>query len=144
VRGEASIPCVSGKQRTIAEILHPVLAKAADAAGISEPVDTDPVTDSVFPHVVSHEIDAADDLMAWNHRILNVRKFRIDDVKIGPAYPTRTHLDADFSVARTGVRTLVHLKRHSRGWQRHRTHPLFRNEPLGAHENVYGSQEASP
>src|SRR6266404_1469542 len=45
VRGEAAIPRISGEERTIAEIFHPLLAETADAAGISKPGDSDPVTD---------------------------------------------------------------------------------------------------
>ena len=74
VRGEAAVARVSGEERTVAEIFHALLAEPADAAGISEPGDSDPVTDPMCRDVAADEIDAADDFMAGNNRIFDRRE----------------------------------------------------------------------
>jgi hypothetical protein len=72
------------------------------------------------------EVDTAYDFMAWNDRIPDARKLRIDDMKVGPANPARAHLDADLSVVGAGVRALLHLERRAGGRQHHRTHLFLR------------------
>ena len=102
VRGEAAVARVAGKERTVAEIFHALPAKPADAAGVSEPGNSDPVADPMRRDVAADEVDAADDFMAGNDWISDAGKFGVDDMKVGPADPTRAHLDANFSVAWAG------------------------------------------
>ncbi len=64
VRGETAVPRVSGEERTVAEIFHALPAVAADAAGVSEPGDSDAFADPVCGDVAADEVDAADDFMA--------------------------------------------------------------------------------
>ena len=125
MRGETAIPGVPGEEGTIAEILHAVLAERANAAGISEPGNSDPVTDPVRADVAADEIDAADDFMAWNDRILDTWKLRIDDMKVGPANAAGAHADANLSVAGHGVCAFLHLERRPGGRKHHRTHSRF-------------------
>ncbi len=99
MRRETAVARISGEERTVAEIFHALPAEPADAAGISEPGDSDPITDPVRRDVAADEVDAADDLMAGNDRIFDIGKFGIDDMKIGPAHAARAHLDANFPVA---------------------------------------------
>src|SRR6266849_6688063 len=80
VRGEAAVPGVSGEERAVAEIFHALLAETAGAAGISEPGDSDPVTDPRCRDVGADKLDAADDFMAGNNRIFDAGKLRVDDM----------------------------------------------------------------
>ena len=68
VGGEAAVAGISGELRAVAEIFHALPAVAADAAGVAEPGDSDPVADPVSRDVAADEVDAADDLMAGNDR----------------------------------------------------------------------------
>src|ERR1700730_6931322 len=68
VGGEAAIPRISGEEGTIAEIFHAFLAEPTDAAGVSEPGNSDPVTEARGRNVAADEVDAADDFMARNDR----------------------------------------------------------------------------
>src|SRR5438034_7815623 len=104
--------------------------QTAGAAGISEPGDSDPVTDPMCRDVAADKLDAADDFMAGNNRIFDAGELRVDDMKIGPANPTRAHLDANFSVAGARVYPLLHLEARPRGRQHHRTHLFLRQEPI--------------
>jgi hypothetical protein len=65
--------------------------------------------------VAAEEVDAADDFVAWNDRVFDVRELRIDDVKVGPADSTGAYLDANLPVAGDGVRALLQLERRLRG-----------------------------
>jgi hypothetical protein len=59
--------------------------------------------------VAADGVDAADNLMTRNNRIFDIRKLRIDDMKVGSANPACTHLDANLSIAGAGVGALLHL-----------------------------------
>ena len=111
VGGEAAVPRVSGEERTVAEIFHALPAEAADAAGVAEPGDSDPLADPVGGDVAADEVDAADDFMAGNDGIFDAGKLGIDDMKVGPADAAGAHLDANFSVAGEGIGALLHLQR---------------------------------
>ena len=115
VRGEAAVPRVSGEERAVAEIFHALLAETAGAAGISEPGDSDPVTDPMCRDVAADEVDATDDFMTGNNRIFDAGKLRVDDMKVGPANPTRAHLDANLPVAGVRVCPLLQLEARPRG-----------------------------
>jgi hypothetical protein len=114
----------------VTEIFHALLAKPAGAASISQPGDSDPVADPMCRDIAADEIDAADDFMPRNNRIFDAGKLRIDHMKVGPANPTRAHLDANFSVAGAGVRAFLHLERRSRRRQHHRMHLFLREQPI--------------
>jgi hypothetical protein len=122
VRSEAAVPRVSGEKGTLTEIFHALLTKPTDAAGISEPGDSDPVTDPMCRDVAVDEVDAADDFVTWNDRVFDARELRIDDVKVGSANPTCTDPDANLSSAGRGVGALLHLERSARSRQYHCTH----------------------
>jgi hypothetical protein len=109
----------------IAEIFHTLLAETAHSAGVSEPGDSDPVTDPVCRDIVADKVDTADDLMARNNRIFDAGKLGIDDVKVGPANPACAYSDANLSIAGGRVRALLDPERGSRGRQHHCTHPPF-------------------
>ncbi len=130
MRGEAAVPRVAGELRAVAEVFHALLAETADAASVSKPGDSDPVTDPMCGDVAADEIDAADDFVAGNNRTFDAGKLRVDDVKVGPANPARAYLDANFSVAGVRVCPLLHLERRPRGRQHHRTHLFLRHKPL--------------
>jgi hypothetical protein len=76
--------------------------------------------------MAADEVDTAYDFMAWNDRISDAGKLRIDDMKVGPANPARAHPDADLSVAGAGVWALLHLERLTGSRQHHRTHLFLR------------------
>jgi hypothetical protein len=82
--------------------------------------------------MAADEVDTAYDFMAWNNRIFDAGKLRIDDMKVGPANPARVHLDADLSLVGAGVRALLHLERLTGGRQQHRAHLFLRKQPDGA------------
>jgi hypothetical protein len=126
VRRKTAVPRVAGEKRAVTEIFHALLAEAANAAGISEPGDSDPVTDAVGRDMAADEVDTAYDFMAWNNRIFDAGKLGVDDMKVGPANPACVHLDADFSLGGDGVRALLHLERLTGGRQHHRTHLFLR------------------
>jgi hypothetical protein len=107
----------------------PLLAEAADAAGVSEPGDADAVADAMGGDVGADEVNAADDLMAGDDRIWDAGQFRVDDVEIGSAHAAGADLDANLSFAGDGIRTLLHLQRRPLGRQHHRAHRLLRVEP---------------
>jgi hypothetical protein len=96
MRGETPVPRIAGEQGTIAKILHALPAETADATGVAEPGDTDPVADPVARDVAPDEIDAADDFMSRNDRIFDARQFGIDDVEVGSAHSARADPDANF------------------------------------------------
>jgi hypothetical protein len=109
----------------IAEIFHALLAEPADAASISEPGDSNSITDLMVRHAAADKVDAADDFVARNDRIFDAGKLRVDHVEIGSANPARTHLDANLPLTGDRVRALFHLERRPRGGQHHRTHLLL-------------------
>src|SRR5260221_14635328 len=123
--GITAVASVSGKERAVAKVFHSLPAIAADAAGVCEPGDSDPVADPVHRHITADAIDAADNLMARHDRIFDIRKLRIDDMEVGSANPARTHLDPNLSFAWLGVDALLHLERHPRRRQHHRKHSRF-------------------
>jgi hypothetical protein len=117
--------------RAVAEVLHTFPAESADAAGMSEPGNTDPVAEAVCRHIVADEVDATDNLMPGNDRVFDVWKLGIDDVKVGAADPARTDLDANFSVAGFRVRALLQVQRRPRSRQHHRMHAcISRRRPI--------------
>src|ERR1700688_4170129 len=124
--GETAVARISREERTVAEIFHALPAEPADAAGVSEPGDSHAVADPVRPDVAADEVDAADDFVARNDGIFDAGKLPIDDMKVGPANPARTHRDANFSVAGDGIGALPHLKSHPRSRQHHRAHLFLR------------------
>jgi CelD/BcsL family acetyltransferase involved in cellulose biosynthesis len=125
MRGEAAIPRVAGEERTIAEIFHAGLAKTADAAGESEPGDSDAVTDPVRRDLWTKQVDTADDFMAGDNGIFDVRQLGVDNMEVGAAHPARAHLDTNFSVVGRGIRAFLHLQRRARRRQNHRAHIRF-------------------
>jgi hypothetical protein len=116
MRGEAAVAGISSEKGTIAEIFHALLTETADAAGVSEPGNPNPVTDPVGRDMAADEVDAADDFMARNNRIFDAGKLSIDDVKVGPANATRAHFDAYLPIAGDRVRALLYPQR--RPWGR--------------------------
>jgi hypothetical protein len=125
VRGEAAVAGVSGKERAVAKVFHPLPAISADAASVCEPGNSDPVADPVHRHITADAVDAADNLMARHDRIFDIRKLRIDDMEVGSADPARAHLDPNLSFARLGIDPLLHLEGRPRRRQHHRTHSCF-------------------
>src|ERR1700748_1645525 len=119
VRGEAAVARISGEERTIAKIFHVLFAKPTDAAGVSEPRDPDPVADPVGCDVAADEVDAADDFMPRDDWIFDSGKLRIENMKVGPADSTRTHLDTDLPEAGNGISALLQLEGSPRGRQHH-------------------------
>jgi hypothetical protein len=94
-------------------------------------------------NAAADEVDAADDFMARNDRIFDAGKLGIDDMKVGPANPTRAYLDANFSLAGAGVCPFLHLERRLRGRKHHRAHTRFSKqgtEPERALQNEYIGQ----
>ena len=69
----------------------------------------DAVADPVGRDIATEQVDAADDLVARDHGIFDVRKLGIDDVKVGAAYAASAYLDANLPVAGKRVRALLHL-----------------------------------
>src|SRR5260370_42148783 len=67
VRGAAAVPRVAGELRALAEAFHALLAETADAAGISEPGDADPVADPVCGDVAADDVHAADHFLPRNN-----------------------------------------------------------------------------
>src|SRR5260370_17536727 len=90
--GITAVAGVSGKQRAVAKVFHPLPAIPADAAGVCEPGDSDPVADPVHRHITADAIDAADNLMARHDRIFDIRKLRISDMEVVSPNPPLTHL----------------------------------------------------
>jgi hypothetical protein len=77
---------------------------------MSQPGNSDALADLVRADIPANEIDAADNFVTWNDRVPDVRKFSIDDVKVGPANAARTYPDADFFLARLRIGSLLELK----------------------------------
>src|ERR1700730_3964700 len=126
--GEDAVPRISGEEGAIAEFFHALLAEAAPPAGVSEPGDSDPVTDPVCRDIAADKVDAADDLVARNNRIFDDGKLGIDDVKVGPANSACAYFDANLSIAGGRVGALLDPERRSRGRKHHRTHPRFSSQ----------------
>jgi hypothetical protein len=83
---------------------------------MSEPGYPDALPQAEGSHVRAYEIDAADDLMAGNNGVFDIRKFPVDDMEVGPADPARADFDADLAVARLWIGPLLEPKRRSGRW----------------------------
>jgi hypothetical protein len=83
-------------------------------------------------YAAAQQVDAANDFMARDDRIADAGKFRIDDMEVGAANPTRVDFDADLPVARDWIVALLHLEEC--GWSRehHRAHGMPPNKAGGA------------
>src|SRR6185312_10043781 len=109
----------------VAEVLHAIPAKSTNAAGIPQPRDSDLVTNPVRRHIVSDQVDTADDFMARNDRISDVRKIAVDDVKVSSADSAGTHLDTDFSVTWFRIGSFLQFKTRARRRQYHPAHRVL-------------------
>ena len=67
-------------------------------------------------------LDAADNFVAGDHGVFDVRQFAIDDVQVGPANAAGAHTHADLSVIRKRIGALLRLQRRTRRRQNHRVH----------------------
>ena len=105
----------------------PSLQKRQTPQVYPQPGDADAVADPVGRDIATEQVDAADDLVAGDHGIFDVRQLGIDDVKVGPAYAASAYLDANLPVAGNGIRALLHLQWRARRRQHHRTHAGFSN-----------------
>jgi hypothetical protein len=83
---------------------------------MSEPGYPDALPQPKASHIGANAIDAADDLMAGNNGISDIRKFPVDDMEVGPADPARADGDADFAVAWLRIGPLLEPKRRSGRW----------------------------
>src|SRR5689334_16705138 len=80
VSGIATVARIAGEERTVAEIFHAMAAIRTDPAGVSEPGNPDPITNPVCRNACSDEIDAADDLVARDDGVADIRQFPVDDM----------------------------------------------------------------
>ena len=108
MRRKTAVPRIAGEERIVAEIFHTILAEAANAAGVSEPRDSDAIADAVGGDVWAHQIDPADDFVPGDYRIPNVGQLAVDDMKVGSANATGIHADANFSVTWKRIVAFAH------------------------------------
>jgi hypothetical protein len=78
---------------------------------MSQPGNSDAVSDPMGIHIPADEVNAADNLMTWYDRISDLRKLSIDNVKVGSANSTCADLDADLSFAWKRIGSFLELQR---------------------------------
>jgi len=93
---KTSVAGIAGEERAIAEVL--VIRKAiwTCPAGMAKPWDANTRPANRRADVIAYSIDNPDDLMPGNERKLGMRKFAVNNVKIGPANGTSLDTHADF------------------------------------------------
>src|SRR5690606_3335949 len=84
---------IARESRRVAEILGAEDAVPATAAGRPEPRHADARAERQRPGLAAARDDAADDLVARNDRIRNVRQLVVEDVQVRPADAAGEHLD---------------------------------------------------
>src|SRR5262249_11405661 len=120
--GETAVTGVAGKERTVAEVLHPVTAKPAFAASVSEPRNSNAIANPVCRRTGACKVDAADNLMTGDDGISDIRQFAIDNMEVGSADAAGADRNADLSVAGCRVGSLLPLQRRPGSRQHHRSH----------------------
>src|SRR5262249_49960870 len=94
-----------------AEVLAPVPAERAPAAGGPEPGDPDPVADREARRAVAGLLDAPDDLMPRDEREEPGKDVPLGDVEVGVADAADRDPDADLSRPRLGRRHVFEAER---------------------------------
>ena len=96
VLGISAIGIVAGVARAGAQILAASPAEFAGAVHVTEPCDSDSLSNMKSRDIRSDPIDPPNDLMPGNHRSAVQRQVAFDDMKIRPADRTNAHLYSHF------------------------------------------------
>ena len=96
---------------------------------MAEPRNSDAVADTVGGDVRSERLDAADNFVAGDDGVFDIRQLAIDDVKVSPANAASAHAHADLSATRKRVGALMQLQGRTRRRQNHRVHVRFSQQP---------------
>jgi hypothetical protein len=85
----------------IAQIFPTHHAVGTDATGVAEPRNADTLANAQALDSGTDRVDSAYDLVARDNRNVGVGQFAVDDMKVGTANTTGTHLDS--YLARSGL-----------------------------------------
>ena len=120
--GKPSVARVSGKERTIAQILAAALAIVTLTAGVSEPGNAHALAYFKGRQTLGKRLHPADDLVARDDGIGGVRQFSVHDMQIGPAHAASADSDTHRPGSRHRIISFQKLKRHTGRRQDHRVH----------------------
>jgi hypothetical protein len=100
-RRVAAIARESREYRMIAQIFPMHHAVGTNATGVAEPRNADTLANAQALDFGTDRVDTAYDLVARDNRNVRVGQFAVDDMKVGTANSTGTHLDS--YLARPGL-----------------------------------------
>src|SRR5208282_5951406 len=80
--GKAAIARISGEKWPIAQVLPLRSAIGADPTGMSQPWNTDPLSDLQSLDSFADEVDPSDDLVTWNNRQQRIGQLAVDYVQV--------------------------------------------------------------
>ncbi len=89
---------------------------------MSQPANPHPGPDYEPPGAGAQGCDRADDLMARNDRITNVRQLAVQHVQIGAADAAGRNADQNLPRSRLGHVAIAHFQRLAAALENHRTH----------------------
>ena len=105
---KATVACIAGEERPVAEILSVGRTIRTATAGVPQPGNVDAYAGSRPRDAATKRIDDPDDLVAGNDRQLRIGQFAVDDAQIGPA--DRAGLDAHTNFTGAGMPVRLFLK----------------------------------
>src|SRR5208337_717927 len=127
VFGVPAVQAVSGECRRIAEVLHVAPAVPASPVGAADPRDA--YASSNRELSCGAFDDFSDDLVARNQLLAARSKFALDDMQIGAADTTGTHLQENMSRFRFRTWNVSNLKRMLLNWLRNCQNCSFHQNP---------------
>jgi hypothetical protein len=104
VLGISTVGIVTGITRLSTQILAASPTEIAYAVHMTKPCNPDPLSNMKSRNALADLVNPAHDLMARNYWISVQCQIAFDDMDIGPAHRTNTHLDSHF--VRGGLRCI--------------------------------------
>jgi len=108
----------------VAKVLPLRHAIGADAAGVAEPGDADPLAEAQPRYARPDRLDAADDLVTGDDRRFRIGQVSVQNMQVGATDAAGEHLDPHLALARFAVRQLGPDQRRLRLEHHHGLHGL--------------------
>src|SRR5581483_4654309 len=120
--GVPSIDLIAREQGRVAQVLSPLGAVSASAAGVPEPGNAHTVAFAEARDARPHLLDPADNLVPGDDGKLRIRQLAIDDMEIGPAHAAGGHAYEHLARSRLALGDVPHLQRRAGPLEYHRFH----------------------
>jgi hypothetical protein len=122
VVGVAAVDLVAGEAGFVAQVLAAAGAVAAVAAGPPQPGHADALAWREAADALAQGRDAADDLVAGDHRQPRVGELAVDQVQIGAAHAAGLHPQQHLATAGARHRPALQAQRLAGAVEHHRAH----------------------